>query len=55
MSDLSAHLSLCNYQRSAWFALHCKVDAVRSFLLSRVVTTGLGLVLTVSVVTHFIM
>jgi hypothetical protein len=54
MSDLSAHLSLCNHQRSAWFSWHCKADAIRAFLLSRVVTTGFGFALIASVVTDFV-
>ena len=54
MSDLSAHLSLCNQQRSAWFGWHCKADAVGSFLISRIVTTAFVAIIAAFAVAHFV-
>ena len=39
LSELGAHIDLCNGCRGRWFALRCAADAVHDFVAPRFVTT----------------
>lgn len=51
LSSLGDHLGVCKGPSGHFFALRCASEAMRGFMLSRLVTTGVAIALLIGIAT----